>query len=224
MKRKIVLTLLLAAFSIIVVTGQERYVKPVDEANLDKSFLEFRTKLIAAAERRDANYIISILDPKIFVSFGGETGISDFKKFWKLSSKYTKFWDAFLPVIKNGGMFDRETGKRQDQFFAPYTFNAFPDDLDAFTYSVIFGNNVNLRERPAANARVLGQLSYNVVTIVDTVSKKGNTDKADWHQIETLGGQKGWVKAEYVRSPIDYRAGFEKKGGVWRMTTFVAGD
>lgn len=224
MKRKIFLTILFAALSTIAVFGQERYVKPVDEANLDKSFLEFRTKLIAAAERRDVKYIIGILDPKIYVSFGGEVGVSDFKKYWKLSSKNTKFWNAFLPVIRNGGMFEREDGKRLDHFFAPYLFKAFPDDLDAFTYSVIFGNNVNLRERPAANARVLGKLSYNVVTIKDTVSKKGGSDIADWQQIETLGGQKGWVKAEYVRSPIDYRAGFEKKGGVWRMTTFVAGD
>jgi hypothetical protein len=39
-----------------------------------------------------------------------------------------------------------------------------------------------------------------------------------------LGGKKGFVKAEFVRSPIDYRAIFEKKGRNWKLTAFVAGD
>ena len=45
-----------------------------------------------------------------------------------------------------------------------------------------------------------------------------------WYKIETLGGKKGFVSAEFVRSPIDYRACFEKKNGKWKMTAFVAGD
>lgn len=32
------------------------------------------------------------------------------------------------------------------------------------------------------------------------------------------------ISAAEKRSPIDYRAGFEKKRGVWKMVTFVAGD
>ena len=44
----------LVIFSFITVAAQERFVKPVDEAKKDASFLAFRTKLIAAAKRRDA--------------------------------------------------------------------------------------------------------------------------------------------------------------------------
>jgi uncharacterized membrane protein YqhA len=44
--------LLLAVVMFTVASGaQERYVKPVDEASQDASFLAFRKKLIAAAER-----------------------------------------------------------------------------------------------------------------------------------------------------------------------------
>ncbi len=39
-----------------------------------------------------------------------------------------------------------------------------------------------------------------------------------------LGGKKGYVSVKFVRSPIDYRACFEKKNGKWKMNTFVAGD
>ena len=32
------------------------------------------------------------------------------------------------------------------------------------------------------------------------------------------------VKEEFIRSSVDYRAGFEKKRGKWIMTFFLAGD
>ena len=208
-----------------VAFGQERFVRPVDEAKLDASFLAFRTKLIAAAERRDAAFVLSILDPKIELSFGGHSGIKDFKEMWKIDRSDSKFWSEFLPVIKNGGSFLRQAGKRTGMFLAPYTFESFPEDLDAFEHQVIFGSDVNLRERPSPDSTVVAKLAYNVVKIDDsaTVMKVG-TENADWYRVETLGGLKGFVKAEFVRSPIDYRAGFEKKRGLWKMVVFIAGD
>ena len=204
---------------------QERYVKPVDEAAEDASFLAFRTKLIEAAERKDAAFILSILDPKINLSFGGHAGIADFKRMWKITAKNTKFWDEFLPVIRNGGRWRKDSPKSKI-FYAPYTFDSFPEDLDSFTHEAIFGTNVNLREGPNPDSRVVAQLSYNVVTVeTDPDTEAGKIrETRGWSKIKTLGGQEGWVKNELVRSPIDYRAGFEKKRGVWKMVAFIAGD
>lgn len=218
-----VIGFLLAALAVSAF-GQERYVRPVDEAKQDASFYAFRTRLIAAAEKHDAKFINGILDPKIQLSFGGHAGLKDFKEMWHIEKPKSKFWNEFLPVIKNGGIFSTEGGTKA--FYAPYTFTSFPNDLDGFEYFAIFGNNVNLRERPAADSAILDRLSYNVVKIEDsgTVMKPGSSDEADWYKIVTLGGKTGFVKAEYVRSPIDYRAGFEKKGGQWKMVTFIAGD
>lgn len=213
---------ILLVFGLCVSAGfsQERYVKPVDEANLEPSFMAFRVKLIAAAERRDAKYILGILDPKINLSFGGDQGIADFKSIWKIESKNTPFWNEFLTVIKNGGFFVREKGKRTNLFYAPYSFDSFPEDLDGFEHFVIFGSNVNLRESPDSGSKIIGQLSYNVVkSEVDLVGKVSG-----WQKVRTLGGLSGFVKSEFVRSPIDYRAGFEKKRGVWKMVAFIAGD
>lgn len=221
--------LFLAAF-VAVGFGQERYVKPVDEAAKDASFLAFRTKLIAAAERRDAAFIYSILDPKIQLSFGGDAGIADFKRIWKINSKNSKFWGEFLKVIKNGGVFDGEGRNKYLSFSAPYTFSSWPEDLDGFDYMVIFGNNVNLRETASADAKIVDQLSYNVVKTNTEESTKRKTGRGeddweyDWMKIETLGGKKGFVKADFVRSSIDYRAGFNRKRGVWKMMYFIAGD
>jgi Bacterial SH3 domain len=214
-----------AAFFIALVTtfvvAQEKYVKPQDEGAKDPSFAAFRTKLIAAAERKDPAYLLSIVDPKIKNGFGGQDGIANFKREWKITSKNSKFWAEFVPVIKNGGKF--EDGGRS--FMVPYTFSHWPDDVDGFEYHAIFGNNVNLRKQPDLKADVVAQLSYNVVELQpETVPKSGKSEYLGWYLVKTLGGLEGYVREEYVRSHIDYRAGFEKIRGKWRMTFFLAGD
>lgn len=205
--------------------AQERFLKPIDEATKDPSFLAFRTKLIAAAERRDAIYIYSIIDPRIKLGFGGEDGIANFKKTWKLTSKSSEFWSEFLTVIKNGGGF-AEKGRL---FTAPYTFSAWPEDLDAFEYLTIFGNNVNLRDAPSKDGKIIGSLSYNIVRVDTERSVMNNAARDDdrrftWYKVKTLGGKEGFVNADFVRSSIDLRAGFEKMRGKWKMTFFLAGD
>lgn len=204
--------------------AQEIYVRPVDTAAKDPSISAFRQKLIAAAERRDADFILSILDTDIKNSFGGNDGIEEFKAMWRIDSPDSDFWRQFLPVIKNGGDFQAGEAGEPPMFIAPYSFVGFPDDLDAFEYSIIFGRRVNLRSAPDMRARIHGKLSHNVVRVVKTISKADDPETADWYQLESLGGLRGYVKAEYVRNPIDYRAGFQRKDGVWRMTFFLAGD
>jgi hypothetical protein len=209
----------------IGVLAQERFVRPIDEAKLDPSFHSFRTRVIEAAETHDAKFILSILDPKIELSFGGDSGIQDFKKIWGIEKPGSKFWEEFLPVIKNGGSFFRNGRQRTNTFFAPYTFNSFPADLDSFEHSVIFGSNVNLRERADPTSKVIATLSYNIVQVENDENEAGaETDMPEWYRVKTLGGLRGYVKAEYVRSPIAYRAGFEKKRGVWKMIAFISGD
>jgi hypothetical protein len=209
--------------------AQERFVKPVDEGNTDPSFFSFRTKLIAAAKRRDAKYILSIVDPAIKSNFGGDEGIGGFKRTWKIYDKKSRFWDELLRVMRNGGVFDQSEGPA-NFFTAPYLFSQMPDELDHFEYHAIFGNNVNLREKPDQSSRVIAQLSYNIVKIDEPAAIKKKTGPGewdweyDWHKVTTLGGKRGWVKAEYVRSAVAARAGFEKKRGVWKMVFFVEGD
>ncbi|HEX6280471.1 MAG TPA: SH3 domain-containing protein [Pyrinomonadaceae bacterium] len=225
--KRIVVLLFAVVLSGVVGLGQERYVKPVDEANQDASFFEFRKKLITAAERKDLKYVQSIMDPQIELSFGGHSGLSGFRSLWKNEAD---FWAEFLPVIKNGGRFVGEGRNKLNSFSAPYLFTDMPEDLDHFEHLAVFGNNVNLRERPQMDAPVISQLSYNIVKVDPEAAIKKKTGpgeydwKIDWQKVTTLGGQTGWMKAEYVRSPIDYRAGFDKKRGRWLMTYFIAGD
>jgi len=209
--------------------AQEKYLKPVDEAAKDPSFVEFRTKLIAAAERKDTKYVMAAMDPKIELSFGGHVGAADFKELWKPDSKNSLFWKEFLTILKNGGSFGEDTGDDVSRFFAPYTYSEFPDDpeIDMFRDGIVIGTDVNLRESPDTKSKIIGTLSHNIVKIdfERSVLKKNpaGIDYA-WYKIETFGGKKGFVSGDYIRGGVDYRIGFEKKNGKWRMTFFLAGD
>jgi hypothetical protein len=223
MKKLLLLCLVILGF--IGVPAQERYVKPVDEAKKDASFLAFRAKLIAAAKKRDTKYILSILDKEIRNSRNGSDGVEEFKSWWKIESADSKFWDDFLAVITNGGKFAKTAGGAPTALFtAPFIYEDFPGDLDAFSHEVIFGSNVSLRAKPEMKAPTVGKLSYNIVRITETVKDKNDPEKDAWYKVETLGGKTGFVKAAFVRSPVDYRAGFEKQNGKWKMIYFVAGE
>lgn len=222
---KILILLWLLVFGFLNISAQqERFAKFVDEAKQDASFLAFRTKLIAAAKRRDAKYILSILDKEVQNSRNGSDGIEEFKSDWKIESPGSPFWDEFLPVITNGGKFSKTAGAPNDFFIAPFIVDNLPDGLENFEYRVIFGSSVNLRAKPEANARVFAQLSYNIVEITETMKDKKNPDKTNWYGVKTLGGKTGYVKASFVRGPMDYRAGFVKKNGKWKLMYFLAGQ
>jgi len=224
MKQKIIyigLLLLFLGVSIEVSAQKERYVRPVDEGTKDKSFSTFRAKLIEAVKKRDKKYLLSVLDPNIKNNFGGDGGIEDFEEMWEIDSSKSKLWDELRVVLSNGGGFqDKNT------FAAPYSFVFFPADLDAFEQQMIFGNNVNLRAKPDLSAKVISQLSYNIVKVdfENSVSDGKPEPTYSWLKVETLGGKKGFVGAEFVRSPIDYRAIFVKEKGKWKISAFVAGD
>jgi hypothetical protein len=220
---KFVLSLFLLSLFCVNILAQERFAMPIDEGAKDASFAAFRTKLIAAVKKRDVKYILSITDKNIKLGFGGEDGIENFKKNWKIYNRNSEFWKEMLTVLTHGGAFD---DKKKTSFYAPYLFVNFPEDIDAFEYQAIFGNNVNLRSKPDINSSIVATLSYNVVKIDYENSVKSPTDENQflWVKIETLGGKKGYVKPEFVRSSIDYRAGFDKIRGRWILTFFLAGD
>ena len=226
MKRKLFILTILTLGLFLNMSAQERFVKPVDEGNQDSSFSRFREKLITALKKKDKKYLLSVTDRNIKLGFGGEDGIENFKKSWKINSANSEVWSELLAVLQNGGTFQKKSGAKNTDFCASYVFTSFPEDLDAFENNVIFGNNVNLRERADLNSKVITKLSYNVVKVdyENSVKDKKNDDRVLWYKVKTLGGKEGFVSAEFVLSPIGYRACFKKRKGVWKMTAFLAGD
>ncbi len=216
--------LLLATLACSVATGKGRKLYPVDEGKRDPSFSAFRGRLLKAARERDGKFVLSVIDPQIKWSFGGDHDIGEFKKHWELESANSKFWDELIAVLSLGGTFSSEDGMKT--FWAPYTFTRFPNDLDAFEYAPIIGANVKVRTRPKSTAPVIATLSYDIVqaTIGGGTDEQLQNDNLGWVKIITPDGKQGYISKKYIRSPVDYRAYFRKVKGKWIMTMFIAGD
>ena len=209
---------------LINVSAQEQRLLPVDEASKDASFKLFRDKLIGAVRKRDSKYVLSVVDPNIKNGFGGDDGIANFKKQWKITSPKSELWDELLFVLTHGGAFQME-GKNKI-FSAPYIFSNFPKNFDAFEYSAITDKNVKLHATPFSSAPVIANLDYSIVKVdyENSIKDKSREGKYTWLKVSTLGGKKGFVQGKFVRSFVDYRAAFEKKRGQWKIIYFLAGD
>lgn len=202
------------------VTGQARKLYPVDEAAKDPAFFTFRARLIQAVQRRDANYLVSILSPKITNDFGGGEGVADFKQRWKPERSQSEVWLELAKVLSLGGAFNKD-----GSFSAPYLHAKWPEEEDdIFQAGAIVGENVRMRAAPQISGSVVTNLSFDIVDVPDWQSAKARGEKREWIKVKLADGQTGYVAQEFIRSPIDFRAIFEKQNGRWIMTAFVAGD
>lgn len=211
---------LVAALAVFIApaTARERKLYPVDDGQKDASFNSFRERLLKAARERDRKHLLSIIDPKIKWSFGGDDGVAGFRRHWKLDGDDSELWGELTNVLSLGGTFSTSRGRRE--FWAPYTFSRFPDDLDAFEYAAVTGKDVRVRAKPNTDAPVVANLSYDLVKA--EFPEKGGA--GGWAKVTIPGGKQGYVAKNFLRSPVDYRACFRNVKGKWLMTVFIAGD
>lgn len=195
---------------------------PVDEARKDETFLAFRNRLSAAVRKKDVEGLLALVDPDISYTFGlgsgpGRTG---FKKEWKLDTKpaESELWWTMRQVLDMGGSFSEE-GKA---FEAPYVFSCWPEQYDSFTHGAIIRPDAVLRPKASHIGQPVATLKYSIVQVLD--GERVQNEGLKWIKVQVPGGPKGYVEAGDFRSPLDYRARFERLQGTWRMTSFVAGD
>jgi hypothetical protein len=197
--------------------AQRVAVLPVDEAARDPEFFVFRARLQAAVASRDTTEILRVLAPDILSSFGGDGGPEEFRRTWRLAQpNHSQLWAALGVVLALGGRFQGDTA-----FYAPYTFDGTPGD--GFETLAVLGRNVLVRVMPTATSAVIDTLSFEAVTRW----REGHSDSAapaGWEPVRTSKAKTGWVLGHYLRSPIDYRAGFVRRQGQWWLGAFVAGD
>lgn len=202
------------------IPGQNRKLYPADDAAKDPTFFTFRARLIQAVQRRDSAYLISILASNISNSFGGSGGVEEFKQMWKPERAQSEVWSELGKVLSLGGAFDKD-----GSFTAPYITANWPaEERDGFDAGAIIGENVRIRAAPQITASVIRNLSFDIVEVPDWQTAKARGEKRNWIKVKLTDGQTGYVAQEFIRSPLDYRAVFEKQNSRWIMTAFIAGD
>ena len=213
---------LLALLLVVPVQAQLAPLVPRDDGANDPSFVLFRARLVEAIARRDAETVLSLFAPEARLSFGGtDGGPTGVRQVWYENGRpRPAFWAELGSVVALGSIRDPQppTSAYDDGevlITAPYTFAGFPRDYDAFEHVAVLGENVRVRSAPSLESDVLTALTYTVVP-----SRGGG----EWTPITLADGRQGFISSRFVRSPIDYRIGFLKRGGGWSIVFFLAGD
>jgi hypothetical protein len=190
----------------------------------DYTLSKFLTELTLAIGKKDKDFILEHLAPHILNSFGGDGGVEEFKMYWSFNEETTKFWNVMEKILLIGGpSFDDSTDK--NSYYLPFTFTNWPERYDAFEHYLVYGTNVNVRNKPSIdNSEVLGQLSYQIVKM----SNPGGemlSDNNDWVNVTTVDNSlSGFVYGKFLISPIGYRLGLIKTKNGWMINMLVAGD
>jgi hypothetical protein len=218
--RPVLLAIALLLLHVSAGVAQVGKLLPVDEAVRDPDFFTFRAQLQAAVARHDTAAVLDIVDPKITNSFGGDGGLQEFREQWKLSGADSPLWAELGLLLALGGTFNG-----RDNFAAPYVWNRWPDELDAFEHVAAVGSNVRVRSKPSLDSQILAKLSFEIVPVSSGRNQELTPKQRDqWWAVRLRDGREGYVSSQYVRSAVGYRAIFSRQSGSWRLTTLVAGD
>jgi hypothetical protein len=213
-----------------ILSAQPSKFPPINDIGKDKSLVAFVNQLKVAVKKKDKVFLISALDEKVMNGFGGDGGIAEFKEYWDWPQDTLSVWHTLEHILNIGGAFtddSRKDPKSRYLYVFPYVHNVdlnSPDD--SFQVGVITGQNVNLREKPDLKAKVITQLTHDVIWYEGKNHGKNPVGDPEWYLIETMDHKKkGWVFWKYVYSPVDYRLFlFKNKKGEWKISTFLEGD
>ena len=206
---------LLLALSLLIfgtsVSG--RQLPPTDQCASDVEFASFRAALIDAVERRDLAHILSVVSNDIQVDFGGGAGGDYFARAWALDRpEDSRLWEELGEALRLGC-----TANPDGRYWAPSLFGASEID-DPFATFLVIRPDAPLHASANADSPVLANLTWELVEGVDW------QESDDWWRVRLSDGREGFIRRSDLRSPVDYRAVFERIDGRWRMTTFIAGD
>ena len=190
---------------------------PFDGTDQDSSFEEFIGLFKEAIASKDLDYVLANTDDNISYSFGLTDGKEGFKEFWGLNEDLnnSEFWEELANVVELG--FSIVEYPENKYFIAPYFFDAFPEEFDAYSYLVCTGESVRVRKEPSLDAEVITAVSYLIL-------RDGGSIKGDWQRVILPSGEAGYMHSDYIRAVLDYRVGFRKADGNWKMVYFIAGD
>ena len=205
--------LLVSLLMAVAAPGDVLRLPPVDRCASDDSFVAFRAELHQILVRRNPDQLLAIVSDDIMVNFGGGAGRDEFARTWTLDAPETsRLWLALSEALRLGCL-PGEDGT----YWAPSLFQEEGID-DPFSVALVIHPGAPLHQAANERSPVVANLSWDLVTVPEW-----NFESA-WQRVELADGRSGHVQTTDLRSPVDYRAGFRKVDGRWRMITFIAGD
>lgn len=201
--------------------GQTTKFPPMDESGKTSELKSFVVELKETIESRDGQKLLELIHPQIKFDFDEGIGKEKFRAKWNPESKNSEIWPIMDRIVGLGGVFTKDGANPFFDFVFPYVNEVDLEDADQyFNTLVITGKDVNVRERPNLASKVVGRLTYDIVTYDYEKSQIGN-----WYFVQTTDKSiRGYVSADLAYSPVDYRMFLTKEAGTWMISCLVAGD
>jgi hypothetical protein len=195
--------------------AQERKLPPVDEAAGDSSWLAFKKRLMTAIEKKDKQFLLSILDPKVRSQDERARGVATFRKQWELDAADSPVWRELANALALGTAYVKRD-KAPRELCAPYVLGRWPEDVRPSTHAVAIGRETLVQSEPSSASASLGKLEYDIVEVDDWEIDDKSDPKQKWVRIR-FKQRDGYVPEEQMRSPIEHAACFVKGTNGWRM-------
>lgn len=188
----------------------------------DQGLQIFIQQLKKAVQDKNIDFIYTSLDESIELTFSGAKGLRNFKQLYKLHDSDDKFWKIANRILEIGGSacHTDHQDKNRHAFVFPYVFNLKLDNHTQYSHTaVVTEENVKVRATPNLKSKIIGQLSYEVV-----IFEHSEHIEPRWYKIKTLNHQLiGYIQADELYCPVDYRLFLGKIDGVWKITRLVSG-
>jgi hypothetical protein len=173
----------------------------------------FLAALNQAVRARDTAAFLALTAPEVKLDFGGGSGQAELRR--RLSgADGRKLWRELDRILSLG------CAVQGGNLVLPAVFARDFGDLDPFEIMVVTGDHVPLHSAPSIRAKPLRLLSWVAVKPLS-----GDDFERPFRRVSLLSGKvTGYVAADKLRSPLDYRLVVSRRRGAWKIDAFVAGD
>ncbi len=191
---------------------------PPPEPIQDPELSAFIMQLKEAVERKDKEFILSIVHPKCHVTYGGFAGLQDFKEYWfGVSAHGENFFIVLERALRLGGAMLHDG----EEFILPYTALAPPLDEHGVMLAVITASPAFVRAWPGLDAQIIQELSYEQVTLCN-IEVPVFVDGIQWHCILLADETRGYIASTVLALPGDHCFRFRCIDGKWMLVSTIA--
>lgn len=213
------LTLLLVFPALGNDTQVLRRLPPPAAAPTDLQLRTFLSTLRSAVRQRDADALKALMASDIKLTFGPPPKAPP-EDVLQLVDPNSSVWGELQSLLELGGAYPTPS---RDVYCVPYTYAAFPGDVDPYNHQVLIQPAVPARAAPADDAAIVAMLDYAIVqTDYGTPTLIRDDSGREWIKIY-LVKTTAYVPAESLRSPSSSRACFTKRDNHWLITHLSPG-
>ncbi|MCP5395878.1 MAG: SH3 domain-containing protein [Sphingomonadaceae bacterium] len=209
--------LLLATAVLVALPGvaEAKSWPPRDTCGSVPGASDFRRALTTAVVNRDEAMLLALASPDILLDFGGGSGRETLRE--RLDEPPYNLWQE-LDALLRLGCAAGDSGEGPE-ITLPWYWSQRIDEVDGMEGMLATGSSVAMRAAPDADAKVLATLNW------DAVQLAGEWDpQAEYLRVSKPHGPTGYVRADQLRSLIDYRLLVSPVDGKWQIAVLVAGD